>query len=47
MRSRILVLACLALVSACGKRGSLERPDPLWGDPEAAETATSDMSEPD
>ena len=30
-----LVLALLgaALLSACGLRGELERPEPLWGDP--------------
>ncbi len=47
MRSTFLILTCLALVSACGKRGSLERPDPLWGEPEAVETETSDTSERD
>jgi hypothetical protein len=27
----VLGLAALTLLSACGIRGDLERPDPLWG----------------
>lgn len=36
MSTRILTLAVCAAalgLSACGNRGTLERPGPLWGDP--------------
>ena len=33
MRTVIAVLAGLSLLSACGLRGDLERPVPLWGNP--------------
>jgi len=33
MRTAIALLAGLALLSACGLRGQLERPVPLWGNP--------------
>jgi hypothetical protein len=33
MRIAILLLASAALVSACGLRGDLERPVPLFGNP--------------
>jgi hypothetical protein len=33
MRTAIAVLAGLSLLSACGLRGDLERPVPLWGNP--------------
>ena len=30
--SRLILSACaLAMLSACGVKGDLERPDPLWG----------------
>ncbi|BDX00592.1 hypothetical protein MACH15_23440 [Maricaulis maris] len=32
----LVALSALAL-AACGLRGNLERPDPLWGDPPPAE----------
>ncbi|WP_417488363.1 LPS translocon maturation chaperone LptM [Maricaulis sp.] len=32
----LVALSALA-VAACGLRGNLDRPDPLWGDPPAAE----------
>ncbi len=36
----ILPIAMAALsLSACGLRGDLERPEPLWGDPEEIEPA--------
>jgi predicted small lipoprotein YifL len=31
----LLALAALTLVSACGVKGDLERPDPLWNSEEA------------
>jgi predicted small lipoprotein YifL len=31
----LLALAALSLVSACGIKGDLERPDPLWNRDEA------------
>lgn len=40
----LMALSALAL-SACGLRGSLERPEPLWGDPvdhEAEDAGDSD-----
>lgn len=33
MRTVLVLLASLAALSACGLRGELERPVPLWGDP--------------
>ncbi|HEY7798849.1 MAG TPA: lipoprotein [Hyphomonadaceae bacterium] len=33
MRTAIAVLAGLSLLSACGLKGDLERPVPLWGNP--------------
>jgi len=33
MRTAIAVLAGLSMLSACGLRGDLERPVPLWGNP--------------
>ena len=33
MRITLAVLAAIASLSACGLRGSLERPVPLWGNP--------------
>ena len=37
----LLVLSALA-VTACGLRGNLDRPDPLWGEPPAAEDDASE-----
>jgi len=37
----LVVLSALA-VTACGLRGNLDRPDPLWGDPPAAEEESSE-----
>ena len=36
MKTRTLVLVALAAsaLSGCGLRGDLERPAPLWGDPQ-------------
>lgn len=38
MKPRTIILAAAAVaalsLSACGKRGTLERPDPMWGAPE-------------
>ena len=31
----MLALAALTLISACGVRGGLDRPDPLWNSEEA------------
>ncbi|HVY85655.1 MAG TPA: lipoprotein [Caulobacterales bacterium] len=33
---RVAMLIALTLLSACGLRGPLERPPPLWGHPPAA-----------
>lgn len=33
MRTVLVLLASLTALSACGLRGELERPVPLWGDP--------------
>lgn len=35
MKRTMLALAALTLLSACGVRGDLERPDPLWNSEEA------------
>ncbi|KAA5803540.1 hypothetical protein F1654_06965 [Alkalicaulis satelles] len=48
--SRLMILAaCAALVlplGACGVRGGLERPAPLWGEPrDAAEPSERDREE--
>jgi len=41
MSSRLVLLAAAALLAvslgACGKRGTLERPDPMWGAPASAD----------
>lgn len=34
LTSLALVTLSALTISACGLRGSLERPDPLWGDPD-------------
>lgn len=34
-RKILLGLVALALLSACGVKGDLERPDPLWGSADA------------
>ncbi len=41
----VLVALSALAVTACGLRGSLERPPPLWGEP--AETAETDQDETD
>jgi predicted small lipoprotein YifL len=33
MRIALAILAAVSSLSACGLRGSLERPLPLWGNP--------------
>lgn len=52
MKKAVLIaLAATALVSACGHRGSLQRPPPLWGEDQrtagerAHETQEGDDSE--
>lgn len=35
MSRTILALAALTMLTACGVRGDLERPDPLWNREEA------------
>jgi predicted small lipoprotein YifL len=35
MSRTILALAALTMLAACGIRGDLERPDPLWNSEEA------------
>ena len=55
MISRLVLLMAAAAatlaVSACGKRGSLDRPDPMWGAPaedvEAAPEGVDDDSNAD
>lgn len=38
MRATLLLVLCAALaLGACGNRGSLERPAPLWGGERAAD----------
>jgi len=37
LASLTLVLLSSLAVAACGLRGNLDRPDPLWGDPPPAE----------
>lgn len=34
-RKFLLGFAALAMLSACGVKGDLERPDPLWGSADA------------
>jgi len=42
-RLTCLILAIAALgLSACGMRGNLERPPPLWGEPAPEEQSDSD-----
>ena len=38
--SVILVVLSALAVAACGLRGDLDRPPPLWGDPAQAESDT-------
>lgn len=40
------LLACLSALSlsACGNRGALDRPEPLWGQPRDASTEETDGS---
>jgi Prokaryotic lipoprotein-attachment site len=33
MRTTLVILGAIALLSACGLRGGLERPGPMWGNP--------------
>jgi len=40
----VLVTLSALVVTACGLRGELERPPPLWGDPPADEAANGDGS---
>jgi predicted small lipoprotein YifL len=47
-----LIILCALSVSACGLRGNLERPPPLWGHPAgyeepAEDGAAADTPEPD
>ena len=37
--SLILILLGTASLAGCGLRGDLERPDPMWGHPQDADTA--------
>ncbi|WP_417496245.1 LPS translocon maturation chaperone LptM [Maricaulis sp.] len=37
--SLILILLGTTSLAACGLRGDLERPDPMWGHPQDAEAA--------
>jgi|TARA_R110000744_G_scaffold1843_10_gene7088 predicted small lipoprotein YifL len=39
LSSLILILLGTASLAACGLRGDLERPEPMWGHPQDAETA--------
>jgi predicted small lipoprotein YifL len=44
----VLIMVSAMAVTACGLRGSLERPPPLWGDPPVAEEAeTTEHDESD
>ncbi|MCW5724752.1 MAG: lipoprotein [Maricaulaceae bacterium] len=45
--SLLLILAAAGLLSACGLRGSLERPPPLWGGPQAAIPDSQDAEDED
>ncbi|MGK0266613.1 MAG: putative small lipoprotein YifL [Maricaulis sp.] len=38
LSSLILILLGTATLSACGLRSDLDRPEPLWGHPQDAET---------
>lgn len=46
-RLAALVLATLSALSvaACGLRGELERPPPMWGDPPPQDSADGDDGE--
>lgn len=35
----LIASAALSALSACGLQGDLQRPDPLWGTPDAREAA--------
>lgn len=35
LKSLLVIAAAAITLSACGLRGGLERPEPLWGDPDA------------
>jgi hypothetical protein len=33
MRTALLLIACAVALSACGLKGEIERPVPMWGNP--------------
>lgn len=49
VRRLALLVGLAGLLTACGVRGSLERPDPLWGSPSdaTAADAPADAATPD
>ena len=47
MKSLTLITVSIAALSlaGCGLRGDLERPDPLWGEPNANDPAPADLDD--
>jgi predicted small lipoprotein YifL len=46
LTSLILILLGTASLSACGLRGDLERPAPMWGHPQDADAPADAADEP-
>ena len=46
LSSLILILLGTAALSACGLRGDLDRPEPMWGHPQDAQAAADTPVDP-
>lgn len=46
LRPVLLMAAAVLALGACGKRGSLDRPPPLWGHGEDAQPQRSNQTKP-
>lgn len=46
LSSLLLILLGTATLSACGLRGDLDRPEPLWGHPQGADQPADNADEP-
>jgi predicted small lipoprotein YifL len=47
LRPWLLIGAAALTLGACGKRGALERPPPLWGGPQPVRTNQGKMQPPE
>ncbi len=46
LSSLTLILLVTSVLGACGLRGDLERPEPMWGHPQDAEAPGGTADEP-